>query len=116
LFSGFQASHKNSFMLRMPLLKSVGEMHRVQLASPEILQGIPLIKRFSGGGTVVVDHNCHVVSFVVNQTALPNVKMFPRNIMQWTELFYRSARLLCVGSVDHICVMQTHLSTARLFT
>jgi lipoate-protein ligase A len=50
--------------------------------------GVPLVRRFSGGGTVVVDAGTVFVSFVCNKAALPDVPSFPRDIMAWTSRFY----------------------------
>ncbi|KAF0700591.1 Aste57867_8927 [Aphanomyces stellatus] len=49
---------------------------------------IPIIKRFSGGGTVVVDDSTLFTTFIVNTNALPHVKPFPREIMEWSSTFY----------------------------
>mmetsp|Transcript_34451 Transcript_34451/g.79651 ORF Transcript_34451/g.79651 Transcript_34451/m.79651 type:complete len:374 (-) Transcript_34451:495-1616(-) len=46
---------------------------------------ILLIKRFTGGGTVVVDHSTLYTSFIGRETALPHVQPYPRNIMSWSE-------------------------------
>lgn len=49
-------------------------------------QGIPLIKRFSGGGTVVVDKDTIMMSIIVHgEHALPHVERFPKPIMEWCE-------------------------------
>jgi len=53
--------------------------------------GIPMIKRYSGGGTVFVDHNVKMVSMLINKAALPNVPPYPHDIMKWTERVYRGA-------------------------
>lgn len=45
---------------------------------------IPLIKRFSGGGTVIVDENTLFVTFIANQSAL-SIKKEPKAIMSWTK-------------------------------
>lgn len=50
---------------------------------------IPLIKRFSGGGTVFVDHNTFFVSFIFQKNAL-NVTSYPEPILLWGESFYKS--------------------------
>mmetsp|Transcript_40791 Transcript_40791/g.66152 ORF Transcript_40791/g.66152 Transcript_40791/m.66152 type:complete len:257 (-) Transcript_40791:6-776(-) len=52
-------------------------------------RGTPVIRRFSGGGTVVLDENSLLVSLICNQPDI-GVVAFPRNIMQWTESFYAS--------------------------
>lgn len=50
---------------------------------------IPLIRRFTGGGTVYVDHNIHFVSFILNKTILPNTQqVYPETIMRWTSDIY----------------------------
>lgn len=66
---------------------------------------VKIIKRFTGGGTVFVDHHSLFVSFIGNTQWLnfpmttqqqvedgeKNVhrRAFPQDIMQWTELFYQ---------------------------
>ncbi|OQR81682.1 hypothetical protein THRCLA_11516 [Thraustotheca clavata] len=49
---------------------------------------IPVIKRFSGGGTVVVDDNTLFTTFIVNTDAKPHVKPYPREIMEWSSSFF----------------------------
>lgn len=44
---------------------------------------IPLIRRFSGGGTVVVDENTLFMTLICQADALP-ISPFPRPIMEWT--------------------------------
>lgn len=44
---------------------------------------IPLIRRFSGGGTVVVDENTLFVTLICQTDALP-ISPFPRPLMEWT--------------------------------
>lgn len=51
------------------------------------LKPIPLIRRFSGGGTVVVDHNTLFVTFVCQSDAL-EVQPFPKYLMDWTAIIY----------------------------
>lgn len=51
---------------------------------------IPLIKRFSGGGTVVVDSNTYFVTFICNSTEL-NVPGTPKDIFNWSETIYMPA-------------------------
>lgn len=48
---------------------------------------LPLIKRFSGGGTVVVDNNTLFVTLIINKNAL-SFTCFPSSILKWTELLY----------------------------
>lgn len=49
---------------------------------------IPVIRRFSGGGTVVVDENTLFVTFICNADSI-NISPFPESIMRWTEQLYR---------------------------
>lgn len=51
---------------------------------------IPLIRRFSGGGTVVVDENTIFVSFIF-QKDVHDFSPFPKTILQWTGEFYKKA-------------------------
>lgn len=51
---------------------------------------IPIIKRFSGGGTVIVDEETLFVSFIT-QKELHDFPAYPEPIMRWTESIYQSA-------------------------
>ncbi|ETN21997.1 hypothetical protein PPTG_02058 [Phytophthora nicotianae INRA-310] len=62
---------------------------RVRLtACLPIRDGIPVLKRFSGGGTVIVDHNTVFTTFICKHEDFPQVKPFPREIMAWSQDFY----------------------------
>ncbi|CEG39991.1 lipoate protein ligase-like protein [Plasmopara halstedii] len=61
--------------------------------------GIPVLKRFSGGGTVIVDHNTIFTTFVCKHEDFPHVKPFPRDIMSWSQNFY--SPLFARISLDH---------------
>jgi lipoate-protein ligase A len=50
-----------------------------------------VIRRFSGGGTVVVDESTLFVTFIVNHRDLPSVPAYPEPIHRWTADFYASA-------------------------
>ncbi|KAF1774924.1 Biotinyl protein ligase (BPL) and lipoyl protein ligase (LPL), catalytic domain [Phytophthora cactorum] len=50
--------------------------------------GIPVLKRFSGGGTVIVDHNTVFTTFICKHQDFPQVKPFPREIMAWSQDFF----------------------------
>lgn len=55
---------------------------------PSVLHhNIPVIKRYSGGGTVLVDQNTLFVSFIINRDAFP-IAPYPRTIMEWSSQFY----------------------------
>jgi len=50
---------------------------------------LPVIKRFSGGGTVIVDEDTLFISFVF-QEEVHDFAPFPRPILEWTSTLYRS--------------------------
>ena len=52
--------------------------------------GIQIIKRFSGGGTVVVDHNTVFATLIMQAEAVPGLECYPRPVMKWSEGFYRN--------------------------
>jgi len=49
---------------------------------------IPIIRRFSGGGTVIVDENTIFVTFIFQSNAIP-IQPFPKHLMEWSIQFYR---------------------------
>jgi lipoate-protein ligase A len=49
---------------------------------------IPLIRRFTGGGTVIVDHRAFFTSLIMNAEDL-GIKPYPRNIMDWSESVFK---------------------------
>jgi lipoate---protein ligase len=49
---------------------------------------VPLFKRFSGGGTVVVDEETLFVTFISNQDSF-SFPSFPEKIMKWTQVFWK---------------------------
>lgn len=51
---------------------------------------VPLIKRFSGGGAVIVDEDTLFVSFIFNKKRL-KITPFPEPILRWSETFYKKA-------------------------
>lgn len=50
---------------------------------------IPLVRRYSGGGTVFVDEHTFFVSLIMNHKALP-CSPFPKEVMDWTSSLYQS--------------------------
>lgn len=50
--------------------------------------GIPVIKRFSGGGTVIVDESTLFVSFLFQKEVHP-FPAYPEPIMKWSEELYQ---------------------------
>ncbi|KAG0556577.1 hypothetical protein KC19_11G064300 [Ceratodon purpureus] len=53
-----------------------------------IRDDVPVIRRFSGGGTVIVDESTVFVTLICRGDAVPVPKLYPRPIMDWTEELY----------------------------
>ncbi len=51
-------------------------------------QSVPVIRRFSGGGTVYIDENCLMTSFICNELDM-DVPCFPQPVFHWSETFYQ---------------------------
>lgn len=51
---------------------------------------IPVIRRFSGGGTVIVDEETLFISFIFSKGAL-DITPFPESIMRWSADVYSGA-------------------------
>ena len=51
---------------------------------------IPMIQRFSGGGTVYVDEGTVFATFILNHKDL-DIRPFPEPILKWAESFYQKA-------------------------
>ncbi|XP_034711845.1 uncharacterized protein LOC117934279 isoform X2 [Vitis riparia] len=49
---------------------------------------IPVIRRYTGGGTVVVDCGTVFVTFICNKDAVPGLQPYPQPIMSWSSLLY----------------------------
>jgi lipoate-protein ligase A len=56
---------------------------------------VPLIKRFSGGGTVIMDTNTLFVTFIAAADALEDVRPYPEPILEWTSEVYADALRDC---------------------
>ena len=57
--------------------------------------GMPVIKRFTGGGTVIVDSDTIFASFLLAEGALPDVEPYPQPILEWTGGIYGDALRRC---------------------
>ncbi len=58
---------------------------------PQVKQdGVPVIRRFSGGGTVIVDEETLFITFLMNQNAVPVIP-FPEPILRWTGQLYTAS-------------------------
>ncbi len=51
---------------------------------------IPVIQRFSGGGTVIVDEDTLFISFIFAKTTLP-IHPFPEPILRWSGELYQQS-------------------------
>ncbi|WP_068471276.1 lipoate--protein ligase family protein [Candidatus Protochlamydia phocaeensis] len=49
---------------------------------------LPVVRRFSGGGTVVVDEQTLFITFICNTSFIP-IPPYPLPIMRWTEELYQ---------------------------
>ncbi|KAK8970180.1 hypothetical protein KSP40_PGU006442 [Platanthera guangdongensis] len=49
---------------------------------------VPVIRRFTGGGTVIVDAGTIFVTFICNKSAIYGLQPYPRPIMSWTGKLY----------------------------
>lgn len=63
---------------------NVDELINVQEA---IKKSVPAIRRYSGGGTVVVNQETIFVTFIFNHEEL-NLDPYPQKIMEWSAKFY----------------------------
>jgi lipoate-protein ligase A len=52
-------------------------------------QGVDLIRRFTGGGAVIVDENTLFVTFIGQADVLRNYPCTPRGIMHWAEEIFK---------------------------
>ena len=67
--------------------------------------GVQVVRRFSGGGTVVLDHNSLWTTFIGRNKDLPHVPPYPRELMRWTseEIFgpaFREMKQLVMKQVE----------------
>lgn len=49
---------------------------------------IPVIQRYSGGGTVVIGPDTLLISFIMSQELLPHVAPYPEALLQWSSQLY----------------------------
>ncbi|CAI9753096.1 unnamed protein product [Fraxinus pennsylvanica] len=56
---------------------------------PVLQDELPVIQRFTGGGTVIVDQGTVFVTFICNKDAVPGLQSYPRPIMSWSSLVYQ---------------------------
>ena len=49
---------------------------------------VELIRRYTGGGTVIVDERTIFTSFIMNAADVPTCKPYPRDIMTWSRSIF----------------------------
>lgn len=67
-----------------------GKLHDHVDNEKQIVNPVPVIRRFSGGGTVFVDPATHFYSLIGNKSLL-NSTCTPQNLLHWTESLYAPA-------------------------
>ena len=71
------------------VLGVAGQLERLVHVEAAAARGASVLRRFSGGGTVVVDAGTLFAGFVLNQSDVaPARPLFPRDIMRWSEGVY----------------------------
>ncbi|EFC45775.1 predicted protein, partial [Naegleria gruberi] len=68
---------------------SSGDVEKLVYTDNTLRDDIPIIKRFSGGGTVLVDNNTVFVSIVGKNDDSLQYKAYPEEIMNWSYGFYK---------------------------
>ena len=65
-------------------------MHELIDVERAAAANVSIIRRFTGGGTVIVDGNSILTSLIVDgPEAVPEVPPYPRPIMAWTEQLFQ---------------------------
>ncbi|KAI7842817.1 hypothetical protein COHA_003563 [Chlorella ohadii] len=65
-----------------------GKPHQLVHLEAAAAHGVALIRRFTGGGTVVVDRDTLFTSLIMQHQSLPGVEPYPRPVMRYTEELY----------------------------
>jgi lipoate-protein ligase A len=65
-----------------------GDLHSLVDVDAARAAGVPIARRFSGGGTVVVDEGTAFVSFISERGAAHGAPAFPRELMAWSASLY----------------------------
>ncbi|KAL1360839.1 hypothetical protein HN51_006223 [Arachis hypogaea] len=65
-----------------------GKVPELVEAKSVLRDHIPVIRRFTGGGTVIVDQGTIFVTLICNKDDVSDVQPFPRPIMSWSGQLY----------------------------
>ncbi len=77
-----------------------GQMNALVDIQTAQTKNVPVLRRFSGGGTVIVDANTLFISLIIAKKDLP-ISPFPEPILQWTAHLYASA-----WEIDGFCLRE----------
>lgn len=70
------------------IIMGISGKHEELVHPSAFSDNIPVIKRYSGGGTVIVDEDTLFVSFIYNKEE-HDFPAYPEPIMRWTEALYK---------------------------
>ena len=81
----------------------------VHLDLPRVRQDhIPIVQRFSGGGTVIVDESTLLTTFIFSKEAL-NIPAFPEPILHWsTDLYTAAWRIPAFRLAENDYIIHNH--------
>jgi len=68
-----------------------GKINKLVNIEEQQMRGVPMLRRFTGGGTVIIDHNTLFISWLLGDSVLPHVRPYPKSIMTWSGEFYSAA-------------------------
>jgi lipoate-protein ligase A len=94
------ARHRGPLHLKTPLRPVPGAVIPAAARSA----GAAIIRRYSGGGTVVTDDGTLFVSLLCNKEDVEGAPQYPRELMRWSEGFYAPvlAALRGPGAAAHL--------------
>lgn len=81
---------KNYFIINQEVPPAIvlGSLNRKDEHLTSYPEHIPIIKRFSGGGSIVADENTIFCTFIFNKKTSPTLHS-PLEILKWSHLFYK---------------------------
>jgi lipoate-protein ligase A len=86
-----------------------GKPNRLLNIDKVIQDKVLVVKRFSGGGTVVMNHNAIWTTLIGRTQDFPEVEPFPRSIMEWSakEVFGPAFDSLTVATASSLGIAET---------